>query len=529
MKSQIKIILFTLSILFLSFINTHSSETKLSNSPEMNDARLACKAYFDKLSKSKDNSVRNFYTYYSYNDYGFYIKLKFDLKKNEFVEIKDSNNNLKVGQIYSSKTASKINSSDTIISINGKKIKSAQEFLNIIEDEGLDKIKIILLDKNGKKYETQLTKSLNDYKEVRYIIKNFDISDIDIKKGTYDLTIRHIFSYHYDKETAGSEEGEPDHPILNLAIGTLIYYNHDQNRHMYHICNIPENIFQEGTLLDPSRGMLIGNVLKNDKDLESISTRVTPYHTLLRNTFNEIIISKEKFNEFKIKNNFNLKSFPFDKQIIKFQVIDDAYHMDTRIINSTKFSYLALDKFMSLDDIPGWKKKSYKIDNQSYQNATQYKDTYRDSYVVTIELERKPGYYLFKVIFPILLILLICWSVVWVDPKELEARLTITIVCLLSLIAYNFVIDSELPKLEYLTVLDWIILISYIYATIPNLLSVISFRLLKNNLKLGNRIELISKRYGLLSYVLFILFIIVFNISTNVEHSGSFLSWMAPN
>ena len=44
-----------------------------------------------------------------------------------------------------------------------------------------------------------------------------------------------------------------------------------------------------------------------------------------------------------------------------------------------------------------------------------------------------------------------------------------------------------------------------------------------------DRIELISKRYGLLSYVLLILFIIVFNVSTNVEHSGSFLSWMAPN
>ena len=36
--------------------------------------------------------------------------------------------------------------------------------------------------------------------------KNFDINDIDIKKGTYDLTIRHIFSYHYDKESAASEE-----------------------------------------------------------------------------------------------------------------------------------------------------------------------------------------------------------------------------------------------------------------------------------------------------------------------------------
>ena len=124
---------------------------------------------------------------------------------------------------------------------------------------------------------------------------------------------------------------------------------------------------------------------------------------------------------------------------------------------------------------------------------------------------------------------MVCWSVVWVDPKELEARLTITIVCLLSLIAYNFVIDSELPKLEYLTVLDWIILVSYVYATIPNFLSVISFRLQKTNLNLSNKLELLSRKYGLSSYILSILFIIWLNALSNPSNSSSLISWMAGN
>ena len=166
---------------------------------------------------------------------------------------------------------------------------------------------------------------------------------------------------------------------------------------------------------------------------------------------------------------------------------------------------------------------------EPHQDIVQKKGSYQDSLVLSILIERKPGYYLFKVIFPILLILLICWSVVWVDPKELESRLTITIVCLLSLIAYNFVIDSELPKLEYLTVLDWIILISYVYATVPNLLSVVSFRLLKTNLPLGNKIELISKKYGLASYMIIIFAIILINVNANSEHSAHYLAWMKLN
>jgi hypothetical protein len=93
------------------------------------------------------------------------------------------------------------------------------------------------------------------------------------------------------------------------------------------------------------------------------------------------------------------------------------------------------------------------------------KTVYLNALNIILEIERESSYYVYKIILPIVLILMVCWSVMWITPKELEARLTVTIVCLLSLIAYNFVIDSEIPKLEYLTIMDWIIFTSYIFAT----------------------------------------------------------------
>ena len=129
MKNKIKIILYTLSILLLSFTNAYSSEIKIDNPPEMRDSRFACKTYFEKLSKSDDNSVRNIYSSHSYDDYGFYIEQIYDFKKNKWVAKKDINNNLKIGQIYNNETASKINSGDPIISINGNKITNEEEFI----------------------------------------------------------------------------------------------------------------------------------------------------------------------------------------------------------------------------------------------------------------------------------------------------------------------------------------------------------------------------------------------------------------
>ena len=122
---------------------------------------------------------------------------------------------------------------------------------------------------------------------------------------------------------------------------------------------------------------------------------------------------------------------------------------------------------------------------------------------------------------------MVCWSVVWVNPKELESRLTITIVCLLSLIAYNFVIDKDLPKLEYLTILDWIILISYVYATIPNFLSIFSFAYLKKKNKTSQKIELISKKYGALSYIIIIFLIVFASANLNPEFTSSSIAWLS--
>ena len=145
---------------------------------------------------------------------------------------------------------------------------------------------------------------------------------------------------------------------------------------------------------------------------------------------------------------------------------------------------------------------------------------------MSFEIERKSGYYIFKIILPIVLILMVCWSVVWIDPKELESRLTITIVCLLSLIAYNFVIDKDLPKLEYLTVLDWFILISYVYATIPNFLSIISFQNINKKNKLSSNLDYAGKKYGALSYILIVLLIIITNANLNPDFTSSALGWL---
>ena len=77
---------------------------------------------------------------------------------------------------------------------------------------------------------------------------------------------------------------------------------------------------------------------------------------------------------------------------------------------------------------------------------------------------------------------MVCWSVIWITPKEIESRLTVTIVCLLSLIAYNLNRQRDIKINILHNGLDNICL--YVFATIPNFLCIISFKLFTTNRKL---------------------------------------------
>ena len=62
---------------------------------------------------------------------------------------------------------------------------------------------------------------------------------------------------------------------------------------------------------------------------------------------------------------------------------------------------------MKKDDIPGWSKERYNLEKFFYRDTVDPLNFGRDGILINIELERKHGYYIFKVILPIVLILIV--------------------------------------------------------------------------------------------------------------------------
>lgn len=428
----------------------------------------------------------------------------------------------------------KIEIDDVILSINDKDLREIAKDpakLKIIEEDISDlfqkdeKIKFKLL-KNNKIVEVN---KINQFGVHEYDIKNkilrFNEPIIDFyansiivdeKTGSFTAAIDYSFHKSLDKRYS-----------LNAIVNDILiddkkFKNKNLSSFHWYQCDFSDERWDKLDTVNPSYGIKINNLISQDNSLKSSHYNVKPSFYENDNKDGYIIDNAEiTYNSsgvYKIKNSFNLRTFPFDKQKLNIHLYNEKFTDDFRALVSSNTIQKAL-KFKNENNIQGWDIDNVNLNYKFLQNPFNNFDTH-DGISLEIEVSRKHGYYIFKIIFPILLILSLCWSSVWLPPKEIQSRLTVTIVCLLSLIAYNFIIDADIPKLEYLTIMDFIILISYIYAAIPCLLAVISYNLVCNNKdELCYKYEGLEKRYGLLSYIIIIIFIILSTMLSNSEHA----------
>ena len=147
-------------------------------------------------------------------------------------------------------------------------------------------------------------------------------------------------------------------------------------------------------------------------------------------------------------------------------------------------------------------KSSINIEDNSYDKwLSQIISHHENVLNIEITIERNWAHYFFKIMLPVFLILCVAWYVLWIPTKKYETRLNTSIIALLALIAYNFVFQDDIPKLEYLTDLDWYILLSYVFCCIPVFISIGSSSLGTKNQKTIININKHIRRWGVLAYI----------------------------
>jgi len=114
---------------------------------------------------------------------------------------------------------------------------------------------------------------------------------------------------------------------------------------------------------------------------------------------------------------------------------------------------------------------------------------------------RQVGYYAVQVIFPLVMIVLMGWTALWIAPSMVPARMSVAVTTMLTLIAYRFALARFIPNLPYLTRFDYFTLGSTILIfLVLAIVAAITYLVSKDKAALAERI---ARRARLIFPVIF--------------------------
>jgi hypothetical protein len=149
-----------------------------------------------------------------------------------------------------------------------------------------------------------------------------------------------------------------------------------------------------------------------------------------------------------------LNHFPFDQHFFHIQLAAAGYGPEEVALLADPDKPGGISKKLSVAD---WRVLDWKLGPKAFPRPGLEPVA---GFTFTFEADRETGYFIWKVIVPLILIVAMSWIVFWIDPAEKGTQINVAITAMLTLIAYRFAIGSTLPKISYLTQLDKFILAS---------------------------------------------------------------------
>lgn len=144
---------------------------------------------------------------------------------------------------------------------------------------------------------------------------------------------------------------------------------------------------------------------------------------------------------------FNFRKYPFDTQEFHFEVAS--------VFPSEYVNYYPLVEFSGLGDQLG--EEEWILNNARLETSKVLGLSGKESDQVALVFEgnRHLTYYVIRVFLPMLVLISVGWALFFLD--EFRRRIEIASGNLLVFVAFNWAISADLPKLGYLTFLDFVL------------------------------------------------------------------------
>ena len=231
-----------------------------------------------------------------------------------------------------------------------------------------------------------------------------------------------------------------------------------------------------------------GDTMPRTFDVDKIWTpriQITNEIGLVRRTFPEIVdvdpdgtvTYRQRFVG-PFSQPMGLNDFPFDRHEFRLHLVSPGngpeeiqFMRDQEWIDAGVPKAAGIAEDISL---PDWTIEGYDAFSEPYIVAPGVKVA---GFAFDFVAKRDVQHYVWKVILPLLLIVMMSWSVFWIDPANAGTQIAVATTTMLTLIAYRFAIDTQVPKVPYMTKMDQFIVVGTILVFLTLMQVVITARL----------------------------------------------------
>jgi len=185
----------------------------------------------------------------------------------------------------------------------------------------------------------------------------------------------------------------------------------------------------------------------------------------------------------------NIKEFPFDQRPLKIELVSTEYETsELQFVNDKAITGRAKNFSVTdwhIGEAPVVKSGAYHFKPGNRNLA---------SFVYELTAKRNYNYFVWKIIIPLILIVIMSWAVFWIPPSQLGPQIGLAMTSMLTLIAYRFAIGHVVPNVAYLTRFDKFVFGSTLLVFFAFVEAIICGSLShSNNDKLAKRIDWYSR------------------------------------
>lgn len=200
----------------------------------------------------------------------------------------------------------------------------------------------------------------------------------------------------------------------------------------------------------------------------------------------------------------DVKNFPFDSRPLRIDIVSKAYSTD-EVLFSLDESYTGRSEEFSIVD---WYISTHPTVNSSeYVLKSRIGQKSYSRFIFEYNADRNTRYYIWKVIFPMFLIVFMSWTVFWIPPSQIGPQIGLSVTSMLTLIAYRFAIGNIIPNVDYLTRFDKFVFGSTLLIFIALVESVTTGSLsVKGKGELAERIDFYSRIFFPSAFILIVIY-----------------------